>query len=184
MSEECDFRTISEVPQSEPRASGRAGVSFTGKSIGGRDSDTWWVKSDAWYPSCGPQPSWTPYRYMQRIADNKRCRTLPTTSVAVTKRDLPCTTQSCAGSLGSFSHRSAKATLSLVSPVWPPASTMSFRARTLSAARVTRRPACADGSSGFSFFSRSLILRSRHRRLRPALEHLRHGRVERHGDAC
>jgi hypothetical protein len=40
MSEECDFRTISEVPQSEPRASGRAGVSFTGQSIGGRNSDT------------------------------------------------------------------------------------------------------------------------------------------------
>jgi hypothetical protein len=38
--------------------------------------------------------------------------------------------------------------------------------------------------AAFSFFSRSLILRSRHRRLRPALEHLRHGRVERHGDAC
>jgi hypothetical protein len=40
MLEERDFRTISEVPQSEPRASGRAGVSFTGQSIGGRNSDT------------------------------------------------------------------------------------------------------------------------------------------------
>jgi hypothetical protein len=40
MSEECDFRTISEVAQSEPRASGSDGVSFTGQSIGGRDSDT------------------------------------------------------------------------------------------------------------------------------------------------
>ena len=80
--------------------------------------------------------------------------------VAGTKRDLPCTTQSCAGSSGTFSHRYAKATLNLVSMVWPLASTMSFRARTLSAARVTRRPACADGSRGFSFFSRSLILRS------------------------
>jgi hypothetical protein len=37
---ECDFRTISDVLQSEPRASGRAGVSFTGQSIGGRNSDT------------------------------------------------------------------------------------------------------------------------------------------------
>jgi hypothetical protein len=27
-------------PQSEPRASGRAGVSFTGQSIGGRNGDT------------------------------------------------------------------------------------------------------------------------------------------------
>jgi hypothetical protein len=40
MSEECDFRTISEVPQSEPRASGRADVSFTGQSIGGCNGDT------------------------------------------------------------------------------------------------------------------------------------------------
>jgi len=34
------FPSISEVPQSEPRASGRAGVSLTVQSIGGRDSDT------------------------------------------------------------------------------------------------------------------------------------------------
>jgi hypothetical protein len=39
------FRVISDVltqstPPSDPRASGMAGVSFTGQSIGGRNSDT------------------------------------------------------------------------------------------------------------------------------------------------